>query len=279
MSKTFKIILTCVGAIVGNASAAVTAAPGDLIAAFYEPTATGPGTNTYVLPLGAGSAVREGTTTFTTTNINTDLVTAFGADWATSGTVRFAILGIVGPSDGTVSGDPNRTVYMSTTNGGVLASASGFSITSSGVRGSVALNMDTWANTMNSPGLLENGAVNGGAIVPTSAPNNFASFMPPTSGTSFGQSTNTPYTTLNGTTVGLDVFRVLNVTTAADLTAAGSPTNAAVGVGQFVGGYTLSPTGQLSFAGVPEPSVSLLGGLALALSTLRRRPQATKTAR
>jgi hypothetical protein len=270
MNKTNKIASTLVLMLapLSYTKATVTITRGELAAAFYEVTPAGTGieANTYIINLGSASAYREGTGAFSL-NLNTDLTTAFGANWATSGTVRWAVVSIIAATDPTLNGDTPRASYLSIDNGGVLESTTAITLSSS-QRGTLSTQLATFFSPLTS-GVPENGAVNGGAIYAASGPSSFASFMPPTQTTNFGVSIS-PYTTISGTTSGLDIYRTLHTTGGADLTAALSPTNAAVGQGQYIGSFQLEPSGVLSLASVPEPSAAALLGL-LSLTGLRRR--------
>jgi hypothetical protein len=242
--------------------AVVTAVPGDLIAAFFEssgPTTVGP--NTYVFNLGSGAALREGTLTGSW-NINSDMIAAFGADWATTNTVRWAVVSVIGSTDPLTNGDPARTNYFS--------AGDNFTF-SSGVRGTVATQVRSFLTPIIA-GLPENGAVNGGAIYASASPNSVTSFLPPTSTTNFGTSVSPILGLVSGSSSEQDVYRVLHTLTGADLTAAATPGNAVTGASQFVGSFSLSQTGQLSV--VPEPGSFALASIVLGSFALRRRRNA-----
>jgi hypothetical protein len=247
---------------------AVTAQRGDLVAAFFEVNATGTGVeaNTYVLNLGSASALREGTLSYSQ-NISTDLASAFGADWFTSGSVRWAVVSVIASTDPVTNGDPGRTTYISVDNGGTQGSAAPTNLSST-QRGTLSTNLSSFFAPIGM-GLDENGATNGGAIYPSSSPNSVTSFLPPSSSTNFGLG-QSPTAGINGMTSSLDIFRTLHTTTGADLTAALGP-DATTGSRQYVGSFQINSSGQLSLASVPEPTSSLLLGALAALGLLKRK--------
>jgi hypothetical protein len=262
----------CLGAASPSASAALTVAPGDLLMGFFKVNAAGTGVeaNTYVYNLGAASLFREGTyVSMNIDNIGTDLASAFGGGWALDTTIRWGIVGVVGPTDPLTNGDPARTVYYSKDWNGTPRGSTGVTFSSTQM-GSMATFISTFSAAMN--GVSEGGAIDGGAIVGSATPSSFSSFVPPTAGTSFGVSLN-PLNALGSATEGLDVYRALFSTTApgVDLTAALSPGDAALRAQQYIGTFTLSSTGDLRITPIPEPASALLCSLGLGALVRRRR--------
>ncbi len=252
-----------------TAQAVVTATRGDLVAAFYEVNGSSAGPNTYLVKLGDASELREGGQ-MTTLTLGTDLSTAFGPDWATTGTMRWSILGTIGAADPTLDGDPARTTYFSGDNGGIVGAGSGFSLSST-QRGFLNTAITNLFIPLSGTGLPENGAVNGGAIYASGSPNSVSSMTTPTVTTNFGIGL-VPFATLNGVDAGLDLFRTLHSTAGADLTANATPLSAVVGQSQYVGSFKLDTLGNLSLTTVPEPtSTAMLALLGLMGLTRRKR--------
>lgn len=282
------------------AMAAISMEPGSLAIAFYQTDASGTavGSNTYVFDLGQASLYRESTlgnvsvstiNTGLSGNIGADLASAFGPDWAESGTVRWAIVGGVGSTDPTTSGDPARTSYISRSNSsytvGVVGSGSTIANVSSNNRGFLSTNIDSFfAGT--DAAAQTTGANPSGSIILSSAVNSIEDYLPPTtSGLYFGQGIDPRQVlgagTIDGTTEGaLDVYRVLHSANGADLTAGNSDVAAVVGQGQYVGTFTLSTNGDIGFTGaIPEPSSALLLGIASTFACFGyRRRSAVRTA-
>ncbi len=250
------------------AGAALTVSPGDLLMGFAKVNAGGTGYEgqTYVFNLGASQGYRGGMELpVSLGNFNADLSTAFGSGWANDATVRWGIVGVVGPSDPLTGGDPARTTYFSQDYLGE-AGGSAAVVFSSSNRGSLSTNLKSFFNSMN--GIAANGAVDGGAIYASSSINSFSSFLPPGPSTYFGVGVN-PLTALNaGASAGLDVYRTLHSATGANLSSA-LDSNAVVGTGQYLGTFTMSDAGALAF--VPEPSSGILAALASCVFFRRRR--------
>ena len=248
--------------------AALSVVPGDLLASFYSVDAGNAlGSQTYVYNLGPASGYREGTVVQgNIDNLANDLAQTFGPNWATNGEVRWGIVGVVGISDPVTLGDPARTSYYSQSfTGGSPASSAAFTLSSANRTGLAGAVKD-YSVAMN--GLSENGATDGGAQVPVSTINDYSDYLPPTKTTHFNISPS-PSTQLSSAAAGLDLYRFIHTTTGADLSAAYAPADAAVGAGQYIGSFTLSGTGDLSF--VPEPTTGLLAGLCGLLVFRRRR--------
>lgn len=256
--------------------------PGDLLVGFYSVDGTSVGQNTYVYNLGQASTWRENTSaTSLIGNINADLENAFGAGWYDNGNIRWGILGSVAIDEAAINGDPSLTNYFSR---GLDTFAPGSSTAPSFVaaqRGTLANNSKTFRNAMNGKA---SGANNKGAIVATTSVNDYSDFLPPTTSTFFGVGTN-PNSSFGAGTIGtgtggygvegaLDLWRVLNTTTGADLTAGLSGSPASVGLGQYIGTFTLDSAGNLRLDAVPEPStyaLIALGAIAVIVMGLRKR--------
>lgn len=248
--------------------AAISVAPGNLLASFYSVNASNAlGAQTYIYNLGPASGYREGTVAFgAIDNLAVDLALTFGPNWATNGEVRWGVVGVVGISDPLTAGDPSRTSYYSQSfTGGEAGTTATFNLSSAGRTG-LANSLKDYSTAMN--GIGENGATDGGARVPTSTINDYSDFLPPTTTTHFNISPS-PSTQLSSGTAGLDLYRFIHTTASADLSAANAPSDAVVGTGQYVGSFTLTSTGDLAF--VPEPSTGLLAGLCGLMLFRRRR--------
>lgn len=221
---------------------------------------------TYVYNLGSSQSYRSGMALPTSLgNFNADLSTAFGSSWYNDATVRWGIVGVVGPTDALTGGDPARTTYFSQDYLGEAGGSAAVTFNSSN-RGSLSTNLKSFFNTMN--GVAVNGAVDGGALYAGTSVNSFSSFLPPGPSTYFGVGVN-PLTAMSGASqAGLDVYRTLHSATGADLTSA-LDSNAVVGAGQYLGTFTLSDVGGLAF--VPEPSAGVLSLLGMCLFLRRRR--------
>ncbi|RYD23330.1 MAG: hypothetical protein EOP87_26585, partial [Verrucomicrobiaceae bacterium] len=126
MKPSFKTALLAIAGAASLASpamGAVSLESGSLAVAFYQVIGGVVQNNTYTFDLGQASLYRENTgynvsvstvnSGLGSSNIGADLTTAFGANWATDGTVRWMVVGNVGQSDPTVGGDPARTNYLS----------------------------------------------------------------------------------------------------------------------------------------------------------------------
>lgn len=292
--KNILLALTGVGLFANAAMGAVTLESGSLAVAFYQVNGSNVvQPNTYIFDLGQANLYRENTATnasvstvnagIASSNINLDLVDAFGTNWATSGTVHWLVVGNVGATyTSGISGDPARTNYFSlgTTAptvapdfaqtlsstlrnqatgvinpffGGVANETSANNADGTKIPISDTLTVDEYVMTVNN----------------TVAPGTCFKI-----GTDISQTVSSnPYGT--GLVGALDMFRVLHSTSGADLTA-GFDSPAIVGEGQYIGTLTLSSAGDLKLTAIPEPSAPILSGLlvasALTLRTRRTRP-------
>lgn len=239
--------------------------PGDLLLGFYEVSedGAGVGSNTYVLNLGAGAFWRENTAaTVSVGNILADLDDAFGAGWQENGRLRAGVVGVVGPTDPLTAGDPARTLYYSQAAASFVAGATNPLVLSSSQMGSASTQLKTFAVETNGKASGVNGA---GAKLATSANNNYASFQPPLTTTSFGISAS-PNGSFGAGVVGssgghgvelaLDVYRLLFSTVGADLTAGLASGNAVAKQGQYVGTFTIDAGGEVRMERPTPPAVS-----------------------
>lgn len=275
------------------AMAAISLGAGDLAVAFYQVNGSGVvQPNTFVFDLGSSSLFRENTlggsvsvstvnSGITSSNIGSQLVSAFGANWANDSTVRWMVVGGVGASDALTGGDPARTSYISRGRASLDAYSTGPGTTiptiSSTNRGFLGNSITGFFNGTNSASQTV-GANLDGVTIGTSNVNSAEDFVPPaTLGLYFGQGID-PTQTFNAGLVGdnniegaLDIYRFLHSTTGADLTAGQSGGNAATGTGQFIGTLTIDSSGNLAIGAIPEPSTSLLLGVLGTLGLVRRK--------
>lgn len=299
MKSLFKSALLAISgtAILASvATAAVSLESSSLAVAFYQLT-PGPGggtvgPNTYIYDLGQASLYREnvGYNVSVTTvnsglssgNIASDLVAAFGSNWADSGTIRWMVIGNVGQTDPTVAGDPARTSYYSAARNDFEIFSTLPNISSAnrtGLSGAIETFMEA---TTNEP----SGTNPDGTIMSKNEIKSVDEFVPPTAsganaGTYFTIGPDPSQTLATGTIANgpgglvfegaLDIYRVLHTTSEADLTS-GYGTDAIVGRAQYIGTLTLDSAGNLGV--IPEPSAALLGVLGAAGICFRRRRQA-----
>lgn len=281
--KTTLLAITGAAFLAGPAMGAVSLESGSLAVAFYQVIGGVVQNSTYTFDLGQASLYRQNTgynvsvstvnNGLTSSNIGADLTSAFGANWANDGTVRWMVVGNVGQSDATIGGDPARTSYLSRgasslVEGEVTTTIPTLSSTN---RGLLSNNIEPFLDGINGASQTV-GANPGGAFVDKSAINTVEDFVPPTTLTYFGVGIN-PTQVLGAGTIGgyegaLDIYRVLHTATGADLTS-GYGADATVGAGQYIGTLVLSSDGNLSV--IPEPSAALLGLASLGLCFRRRR--------
>lgn len=263
--------------IATQANGAVTTASGDLAVAFYQVNpGNALGANTYIFRLGTANNYRENTPSPNTlvssvtggpasANIAADLVTAFGSDWMSSGTVRWMVIGGVSSTGGLTSGDPARTSYLSRSVPTIPASgtATSWGATLSTTNGGT-LNTNLFS-VINATSNEPSGVNAAGAIIARTEPGTVDEFLPPTSGTNFGLSAAyNPYQTLGSGTItnnnssapalgtiegALDMYRVAysgtSDLTGADPTSGFSSSDAAARSGQYIGTLVLTTSGNL----------------------------------
>lgn len=277
-------------------------ANGDLFLGFYQVTSGSIGANTYIFNLGSASLYRESAlnnvsvsavnTGLASNNINTDLTSAFGANWADAGTVYWTIFGGTDQSTvGAINGDLKTFDYISKNVSNYTDGTK--TTTPDGQSGSPRA---TLANGISAINTASNGKTSGanaaGAIIATAGNVSLDEFMPPTTGYTtpwavtgekrglFGAGTVAGSTGLEGA---LDVYRYVNVTsgTGYDATAAKSTGNAALGAGQYIGTFTINSAGDVGIgqiSAVPEPSGALALGLIGTFAGLGYRRRSTKLA-
>lgn len=259
-------------------------AEGEIGIAFYQTDAAGAVVqpNTYVVNLGPANLFRENTqsgvavsainTTLASSNVGSDLVATFGADWADSGTVRWMVVGVVSSTSATVSGDPARTCYFSRSRPSLTTGQTGAGTTiasiSSGNRGAMSTKiLEFVVGTNEGIGLVNSNTSSSGinlasTVLPISNSNTVDEKLPPaTTGLFFGQSVDPQQTFASGALPGgagvqgaLDIYRILHTVTGADLTAGASTGNAVAGAGQFIGSLTIDSSGNLKIAAVGAPN-------------------------
>lgn len=251
---------------------------GDVSIAFYQIIEGVVQADTYVFNMGPGSLYRENTANnvslstinpaIASSNIDADLDATFGTDWAESGTVYWSVVGMVQNFASTVNGDPSATCYLSAARNslapGALGKGSNFTNISLFNRGIFANNASAFLLTGTNNGITmtnANTSTSGvnlqGVILPISNNSSLEEFLPPATLTKFGIG-NEPRQLLNAGPIAggaavegaLDIYRVINSTSGADLTAGASSGNAAVGVGQFIGTLTLDASGNLKVQAV-----------------------------
>ncbi len=296
--KLMFLALTGLSAFANPAMGAVTTESGSLAVAFYQVIGGVVQNNTYIFDLGQASLYRENTVSgvsvstvnpgIASNNIAADLTSAFGANWADAGTVRWMVIGNVGSADPTVAGDPARTNYLSRAVSTVPATGVSTTINSGNTlsttnRGILSNNLESVLDAVVDE---TSGANASGATIPISDPASVDEFLPPNTLTYFGMGASlNPYQTLNSGTItnnsafqlapiegALDIYRILHTTTDADLTAGFSSGNAQVGKGQYIGTLALTSAGDLYV--IPEPSSALLAAAGAFGLCLRRRRSA-----
>jgi len=294
--KTTLIAFAGAGLFANPAMGAVSLESGSLAVAFYQVISGVVQPNTYVFDLGQASIYRENTGLNISVsaisggpanaNIGTDLVAVFGSNWANAGNVRWMVIGNVGQTDPTVGGDPAKTSYYGRSKsdfnvGTTMPTVSASNRTGSGnaIEAFFNFTQDEVSSTNNADG----------AVIATSQLGDIAEYVTASPALFFTLGTpNQYYQTLNSGTIAnspygaiegaLDIYRVIDTTEGADLTAAYSSLDAVVGAnaqgkgGQFIGTLTLTGAGNLAI--VPEPTAALLGVVGAAAACLRRRRNA-----
>ncbi len=261
---------------------------GSLAIAFYQVNGSNVvQPNTYVFDMGDASLYRENTqfnniplTTINpalgSSNIGADLTAAFGANWASDGTVRWMVVGGIDQSSPVTNGDPARTSYLSRARNDLTIGTTIASISSTN-RGILSNNITSFfAGTNNATQTVGSNA--DGVTIDKAAINSTEDFVPPTQLTYFGIGVDPRQVLGSGTITylpvgalegALDIYRVLHTTAGADLTSGYSVENAVAGVGQYIGTLAIDSSGNLSM--IPEPSTSAVIGILGSLTCLARR--------
>jgi len=266
---------------------------GDLALAFYQVISGVPQNNTYVLNLGQASLYRGNTQNnvsistinsgISSSNIDADLDLAFGQNWANDGTVYWMLVGGVSaggdpdpffPGTQPTAGDPLRTNYFSKSRASLNSNSTAKGTTVSGTlslfnRAIFSINIVSFlsGSSKGIDGFETNTATPGvnaaGAILPLSNVNTVDEFLPPATLTSFGIGSaynpgqllkSGPIAGTAGVEGALDLYRMINTTEGAVLTAGASAGNATVGVAQFIGTLTLAGNGDLKITSMPSAS-------------------------
>ncbi len=301
MKSKFKsaLLLFSGVAILAAPAMAVTTTNGDLLVGFYQIVSGSVQANTYVFNLGQASLYRENAlnnvsvstvnTGLASNNIGADLATTFGSNWADSGTVYWSIFGGTNQSTtGDISGDVARTPYISMP----VANYTGADSTAQptvnqNFRGSVSNAIQAINAGANGTGTNVGNAAGAEIAASGNVGTSMDSFFPTNTSTQlslgselrglFGSGTISGSTGLEGA---LDVYRYTNSTTATgvDLTVGMTSGNAALGVGQYIGTFTIDGAGNLGIgqiSAVPEPSGALALGLIGTIAGLGYRSRRT----
>ncbi len=274
--KYLPLVLGGMGLFAHTANGAVSLENGGLAVAFYQYTGSAVAANTLIYDLGSASIFRENALAASVSTINpgiasanlgTQLTNAFGSNWADAGTVRWMLIGSVSGAASPINGDPNRTIYLSNLNA---------DITNQTLRGQVSGDIFSFTGGNQNETATANADA---AQILASDSFSIDNFMPPTitNGLYFKQNQDITQTLGAGTISGgfegsLDVYRIINTATGADLTAGLSGGDAAAGERQYIGTFTLDTAGNIGV--IPEPSAALLGVVGALGLVLRRRRNA-----
>ncbi len=260
------------------ASAATTWNAGDLIVGFRS--TDGAETNSFEINVGSVFTIRNGGSF--SVNINSQLVSLFGADWFSAGNVYFGAISSAYSTNTTdtvaPNGDPGRTTYYTQATSSVGFSGDTADTLAPGNRSTIntqilgVINTSTTGSPIDGSFVGQTDLGSNSASLPNSNTNSWAG---KTAGaTDFGVfgNPNEMDSPINGTTTYVDLYRMLNVTTNA-VTPANAQIANTVGTGQFVATLQITSDGTLSTSAIPEPaSVAALAGLAaLGLVATRRR--------
>jgi len=287
MKNKFKhcALLTAVTSVVSvfSATAANTFyAAGDLMLFFQKEGSS----NTVYADLGSAAGFRgtaagaaDGTNSINFLNINTTLISAFGAGWASDPKVYAGLAGVFNSNSSNsivTNGDPSRTLYVSAARDSVgtvgEAGSTGYTVMtdtgmSAGANGiiqqnnvfatmydaqvTVSLTSDSKIDDMN-PFLIpgqQGTAFNifGGGVQQVGSAGSIGTFWD-----------------AGNVEVALDLYRITAKNAAGQV--AGTPRN-----GSYEGTVTVNSAGQVSFVAIPEPSALMLVGLTAGTIVLRRR--------
>jgi hypothetical protein len=261
-----------------TAMAAFTYNDGDLILGFQASGGTGSGKNVF-FNLGSAVALRNGTSMEIKGNINSTLVSAYGATWYTRTDVYFGVIANASAGHATdpdypdyaeaVNGEPNSTFYVSTPS----ATAGSGSLYAGGSYGNSDLTNagNTLSNTESLLPTLTDEA-DGAAILDQSVDaqgwelgwTKYNPFIQGVQGASFDSFNGGIQQNFGkgGDATYVDIQRVLATNTGAN------PTGV-VGGGTYEGTLAIGSNGSLTL--VPEPSSAMLGVAGICLALRRRR--------
>jgi PEP-CTERM motif len=271
--------------------------PQDLMLFFQEDG----GSNTVYVSLGNSATAFRGSATgagdaslqqVNFLNINSSLITAFGINWATNPNIYAGLTASWSNSTSAVqqNADPGRTIYVSQGRNSVgtagLADSSGYSGFTNTNMSSMAnsvINMYTPFENLVDPGaqqsvldtsvstIDENHPISGG-IQGNALGNTIGGGIQQqgASGT-FGN-----FSAVGDVEFALDLYRILarSSTGTTGQTLVSGQIDGPHRTGTFEGTITVGTDGQVSFLTVPEPSTSILAGLAAGAAFLRRRRNA-----
>ncbi|NJM37627.1 MAG: PEP-CTERM sorting domain-containing protein [Akkermansiaceae bacterium] len=302
MNKTIKSSLIALAglAVCASSASAVATANGDLLIGFYQLNAAGDAfePNTYVFNLGAAATFRENTLTgvsvstinpgIASSNIGAELATAFGANWAESGNVRWGVVGGLDQTTvGLVGGELQGTSYVSRAatayqNAPSSAGPTGVNGTS---RSFLRNNIEAFRVGSNNVG-TDIGNDAGALITTISSISTFEDFVPLAGSSQFGIAQNIlgDFTAgnIDGQEGSLDIWRLVNAMSSAALASSGTDLtsglgtgNAVLQTGQFIGTLNIDGAGNLTWGAVPEPSSALLLGV-LGMMGIARRNRSAK---
>ena len=282
--KNKGLALLATALVTVQAQAANTAyAPGDLVLYFQQEG----GTNTVYVNLGSATQYRgtaagvaDGTNALNITNLNSTLVSAFGAGWASDTTIYAGLAGVFSTNstlNTVTNGDPFRTLYVSAaraslgnvgeagsagytvnTNTGMTTGATGIAaqnnVFENSYEGAIAISTTDISgiddqNTFLSPGVQGTAfGIFGGGVMQEGQAGSLGTF---------GDDTNVEFA--------LDLYRIVAKT------GLSGQVEGALRQGSYEGTITINNTGGVSFQAVPEPSSVAFLGMAASAALLRRR--------
>ena len=237
--------------------------------------------NAATLYRGAAAGAADGVNNINFLDLNTTLVSAFGAGWASASNIYMGAVAVWGQSALTSNtlqdGDPNRTIYASQSRDSVgtvgSASSSGYVVNTNGgmTTGSSNILQMTLPFVNNYDSQI--------AIVPNGSSNiddQNTFFAPGQQGAAYGIFASGVQQAGSAGTFGtfgeagsvefaLDLYRILAKDNAP------GQVGGSVREGTYEGTITLGTNGSVSFLAVPEPSSTALIGLAAGAFAFRRR--------
>ena len=249
--------------------------PGDLVMFFQNPNGTNGSDQQVFASLGNTALVFrqtfvDQTNLISLININSQLTTAFGADWANTTTLYGGAGGVWGNSGSLSSalqnGDPNRTLYTtqrrSTVGTPGQQNSTGYSINNDTGMSSIANSMIGQNN------ILEVNALTAAAVIPVApAPAQSIALNNPVGGNGWnnsipgdvvmqaGQVGNYgSFDSVNDVEFMWDLFRIQAKNNISGQYGQGDP----IRQGEFLGTLVLDSAGDVSFITIPEPSTYAL---------------------